>query len=112
AHNGAALVAGIVALTGIQVHIISGTQESILIHQGVKASFAIGPERALIMDIGGGSVEFIISDTQKSLWQNSFEIGVQRLLERFDEAKLLSAEDIIGLQAYLEENLQPLLHAL
>jgi exopolyphosphatase/guanosine-5'-triphosphate,3'-diphosphate pyrophosphatase len=112
AHNGPSLVAGILELTGIQVHIISGNQESILIHQGVKASFAIGPARALIMDIGGGSVEFIISDKQEALWQTSFEIGVQRLLERFNENKLISAEAITRLHAYLEVHLQPLFQAL
>ena len=43
----------------------------------------IGEENQLVMDIGGGSVEFIIGNNEELLWKQSFEIGAQRLLDQF-----------------------------
>ena len=37
----------------------------------------------LIMDIGGGSIEFIITKGTQPLWMKSFEIGGQRMMEKF-----------------------------
>src|SRR5437868_7737104 len=47
---------------GIQVEIISGIEESRLIHAGVQAVWPHPDERLLIIDIGGGSAEAIISE--------------------------------------------------
>jgi exopolyphosphatase / guanosine-5'-triphosphate,3'-diphosphate pyrophosphatase len=112
ATNRAELIARIQEQTGITVNIISGTQEAMLIYAGVKETQAIGSELALIMDIGGGSVEFIVCNNQKSLWEQSFEIGAQRLLDRFHRHDPILPEELIQLEKYLEETLSPLLQAI
>ena len=68
--------------TGINIEIISGEREAELIYEGVNAALAIGKEPALIMDIGGGSVEFIIATENDLLWKHSFEIGSTNMKER------------------------------
>ena len=58
---------------GIHPQIISGELEAELIYHGVKLALPFKPEKTfLIMDIGGGSVEFIISDKKKGAFCNFF----------------------------------------
>ncbi|MDQ4140147.1 MAG: phosphatase, partial [Bacteroidota bacterium] len=83
AANGAKLTAAILKQTGIEVEVISGDREAELIYYGVKLALEIGSERSLIIDIGGGSVEFIICDGDTIFWKQSFEIGAQRLMDKF-----------------------------
>ena len=70
-------------LTGIDVHIIAGNEEAMYIYECVKAALGLGEERSLIVDIGGGSVEFIIGNADEIFWMQSLETGAQRLLERY-----------------------------
>jgi exopolyphosphatase / guanosine-5'-triphosphate,3'-diphosphate pyrophosphatase len=113
ARNQEAFVAQVRAATGLQVRVISGDEEAGLIYRGVRASGALSEETALIMDIGGGSVEFIIGTAEKLLWKQSFEIGGQRLMERFmPEADSLSPAAIGRLHSYFQEQLLPLTNAI
>ena len=66
----------------IKIHLIDGQEEARLIHLGVNQAVDIGNDTALIMDIGGGSVEFIISDKLGVKWADSFPIGVAVLFKR------------------------------
>lgn len=111
ANNAAALVQQIKDKTGVAIEVISGEQEAALIYQGVKAAANVEQGHALIMDIGGGSVEFIICDAQKALWQHSFEIGAQRLLDAFHCHDPILPEELLQMEAYLEVQLQPLFGA-
>ena len=83
ARNGPAFVAEIFAQTGIQVEVIPGDREAELITKGVRQAVPLGRQPHLLMDIGGGSVEFIIADEATIFWKQSFEIGAQRLLDQF-----------------------------
>lgn len=111
ASNGNQLIDVIKRQTNIPVKIISGEQEAALIYRGVKEAVKIDQETALIMDIGGGSVEFIICDATQSLWEQSFEIGAQRLVDHFHQLDPISPDDLINMDHYLEEKLQPLFEA-
>ncbi|RZK28580.1 MAG: phosphatase, partial [Hymenobacter sp.] len=81
--NGPDLVRDILETTGIQVEVIGGEREAELIAKGIRQAVALGPEKHLLMDIGGGSVEFIIANEATIFWKQSFEIGAQRLLDKF-----------------------------
>lgn len=63
--------------THFKLLIISGEKEAQLIHEGIFASGCL-EEKRLILDIGGGSCEFIIAHKQELLWKKSFEIGMVR----------------------------------
>jgi exopolyphosphatase/guanosine-5'-triphosphate,3'-diphosphate pyrophosphatase len=108
AKNGPALAEEIKSVTGIPIRIISGDEEADLIFAGVKAALDLGNDANLVMDIGAGSVEFIIGDRQQVFWKESFEIGGQRLLEEFQKHDPITAEEIKSLDAYFEKILLPL----
>ncbi len=111
AHNGNDLVQKIKDQTGIETRIISGLQEAEYIYYGVKRALPIGKMPALIMDIGGGSIEFIIGTDSEILWKQSFEIGGQRMVEKFQKSDPITNEQITSLKGYLEENLEELFEA-
>jgi len=109
ADNGKAFVKFIKEQSGIAIQVISGIQEAHYIYRGVKQALPISSETSLIMDIGGGSVEFIICNNEEILWLHSFEIGAQRLLDKFHKHDPIEKEDIKSLHNFLELELKPLI---
>jgi len=108
--NGPALVREIAEQTGIEVEIIAGAREAELIWEGVRQAVDLGSEPQLIMDVGGGSTEFIIADHRTIFWKQSFEIGAQRLLDKFFTTPegIMEAADVAAERGYLTEKLAPL----
>lgn len=111
AKNGQALVAEIKKQTGIEIEVISGMREAELIHLGASKALDFGNEKNLIMDIGGGSIEFIIADQNKAHWMQSFEVGGQRLVEKFHRTDPIAQEEITDLFKFFDTELKPLLDA-
>ena len=97
--------------TGFDIEIINGEEEASLIYDGVKQAIDLGNKTGLIMDIGGGSVEFIICDKNKMLWKESFEIGGIRLMERFHKEDPISLQNIEELRGHLDSALHNLFMA-
>lgn len=93
--------------TSIEITIITGNEEAEFIYQGVRSAVAL-EDNSLIMDIGGGSVEFIIGNNHEILWKKSFEIGGQRLLEKFQKHDPITEEEIRNLDQYFEASLRDL----
>lgn len=112
AKNGIAVAEKIKLHTGIECKIISGEEEADYIYYGVRAAVKLGTEKSLIADIGGGSVEFIIGNQNEIFWKRSFEIGGQRLLERFQHHDPILKEELEYLNGYLSKNLEELFQAL
>ncbi|MEM9672386.1 MAG: exopolyphosphatase [Bacteroidota bacterium] len=108
AKNGQELVDSIFQKTGIRVDVISGDKEAEYIYYGVRQAVPLGSKSALIMDIGGGSVEFIICNQDEIHWKQSFEIGAQRLLDRFDIQDPITQANISDLNGYFNDRLAPL----
>lgn len=94
--------------TGIEIDIINGDREAELIHLGIDAQSFLRDQPFLIMDIGGGSTEFIVADGDKVLWKRSFEIGVQRLVTNYLDADPPTKDSLVRLHNYLDEFLEPL----
>ncbi len=107
ADNGKDFVAAVKAQTKIEIEILSGEQEAELIYEGVKLSGAID-DLSLIMDIGGGSVEFILCDTEKLIWKKSYNIGAARLMQRFFKSDPISDQDKNNILAHIQEALEDL----
>ncbi|GAB3314279.1 hypothetical protein GCM10027299_02240 [Larkinella ripae] len=97
--------------TGIVIRSISGDQEAAYIYAGVRAAGTLDEQMALVVDIGGGSVEFILGTEQRIYWKQSFEIGGQRLLERFMETDPISPTAVGRMNRYFQEQLLPLTNA-
>lgn len=111
ASNSEAITHKIFQETGIQVRVISGEEEAELIYLGVRRAMDLGSKKSLIMDIGGGSVEFIIADAKQAYYRQSFEIGAQRLLDLFHHHDPMLPTEVVRLQHYLHEKLRPLTEA-
>ncbi len=97
--------------TNIPITIIDGNQEAEYIYKGVRLGTRLGSTPSLIMDIGGGSVEFIIGNETQIFWKQSFEIGGQRLMEKFMKNDPLPESNKKKLYNYLDEQLIPLANA-
>jgi exopolyphosphatase/guanosine-5'-triphosphate,3'-diphosphate pyrophosphatase len=112
AKNGGDFLTEARARFGFEIKSISGDREAELIYNGVSLSFNFPDEPILVMDIGGGSVEFIIGVKGKILWKQSFEIGAARLLDKFKPSNPISASEISAIEMYLSESLIPLEEAM
>lgn len=70
---------------GLEISIIPGEEEAGLILDGVRQAVPFGKKPMLVMDIGGGSTEFILATDRSLMWKHSFELGTTRLFERFPD---------------------------
>lgn len=99
--NGDAFIQRVQDEIGIRARIITGVEEGRLIYLGTREVFPFGNQRALIIDIGGGSVEFIVADQRRESVVKSLKLGVRRLRERFLATLPASPEDIERANAYV-----------
>jgi len=103
AHNRAGLIDAIRRSSGLTLEIISGEQEADYVFRGVTC----GPERyhqsVLILDVGGGSTEFILGAAAQPCFRRSFPVGTVRLLETFPPADPPAAADLKRCQDWLRE---------
>ncbi|WP_299755658.1 phosphatase [uncultured Pontibacter sp.] len=111
ASNGESFVKDVFEQTNIEVEVIDGAREAELIYYGVRAAGVLNTDTSLIMDIGGGSVEFILCNQHEIFWKQSFELGAQRLMDKFFTQDPIHSESIAAEKAYLDERLQPLSEA-
>jgi len=93
AGNGGDFIAGVQRDLGIRVRVISGTEEARLIHLAAAYGVDVGSGTAVVVDIGGGSVEITVGTSARAQLARSFKIGVIRLTERFVESDPLSRRD-------------------
>jgi exopolyphosphatase/guanosine-5'-triphosphate,3'-diphosphate pyrophosphatase len=95
---------------GIQILIIDGMQEAEYIYAGIRNSL---PERwektSLVMDIGGGSVEFILFSGDEVLYRVSLELGGLRLKSLFSVDNEFDLSIIEGLNAYVTSEMAQLM---
>ncbi len=110
AENAAELIQTIWEETNIKIEVISGEQEAELIYQGVKLAAPIPAKgNALIMDIGGGSVEFILCNQEKGkLWAESFAVGAAVLYNQYPLSDPTNAIELNYLQQQLHAKLSNL----
>lgn len=111
ASNGPELVAKIKDLTNMDVNIIDGIKEARYIYEGVK--LAVPQTKSgnhIIMDIGGGSVEFIIVKNGHFHWSNSFPIGIAVLKRQFHHQDPITDKEIESINAFIDQHVQKLYH--
>jgi len=109
ADNGSEFVAEVKRKFNFNIHVISGDKEAELIYRGITESVDFKDEKGLIMDIGGGSVEFIICDNDRMYWKHSFELGMARILEKFNISDPISSKEADSIEAYYQSELNLLM---
>jgi exopolyphosphatase / guanosine-5'-triphosphate,3'-diphosphate pyrophosphatase len=80
-------------IIGISPEIISGDEEAILIYQGVHMAAKEIDKTVLVMDIGGGSTEFIIGKAADILWKKSYPLGATLLRQKFHHNEPITADE-------------------
>jgi exopolyphosphatase/guanosine-5'-triphosphate,3'-diphosphate pyrophosphatase len=92
----------------IDISVIPGDEEAGLILDGVRQAVSLGNKPTLIMDIGGGSTEFILATGKALMWKRSFELGVTRLRERIPTSDPMTLEEETRIAEHLDNLLEPL----
>lgn len=90
---------------GAAIEIISGQEEARLIHLGVQARWPQTGKRVLMIDVGGGSAEVILSDHGGLSEAFSKPLGAVRLTEVFLRADPPAPIDLHRLNEYIDEKL-------
>lgn len=92
--------------TGFLVKVIDGETEARLIFEGIKASGVLASnEYSLVVDIGGGSVEWIFCKGETASWKMSLEIGGIRLREKFHHHEPILPQEVDAIRFFLQEQL-------
>jgi exopolyphosphatase/guanosine-5'-triphosphate,3'-diphosphate pyrophosphatase len=86
---------------GLRVRVISGTEEARLIHLAAAYAVGTGADRAVTIDIGGGSTEVTLGTAARMEAGRSFKLGVIRLAERFAQNDPLSRGDVQRLERHI-----------
>ena len=86
-------------------HIISGNREAELIFKGNKLIVSADHTPYLIMDIGGGSTEFILVDDNHIILSNSYPLGVTKIYNAFNDTDPISIQAISSIESHIENQL-------
>ena len=106
AENGGEFVRAIRDETGIELTVIRGDEEARLIYLGARSSLDLSGKRALIVDIGGGSIELIVGDARQAYYTVSLKLGVLRLLEEWKPSDPITPDQRARLAEHLHRALE------
>ncbi len=107
ASNGGDLIDRIRRELKLRIKVVNAPEEARLIYLGVRHATPLD-EPTLIIDIGGGSVEFIVGDAQKAHLLESRKLGAARMTGTFVKSDPINPADQAKLLAHYDEILTPL----
>lgn len=108
APNGGEFIQRAIDEVDIKIMAIPGKMEAELIGHAVQHALNLGQQKALIMDIGGGSTEFIIADQFSFYYLDSQKIGVSRMTSDYIKSDPASKKELRSLDDAYELRLQGL----
>ena len=104
--NGGEFIQRAIDEVQIKILAIPGKTEAELIAYAVQHSLSLVNQRALIMDIGGGSTEFIVADHAEHYFLDSQKIGVSRMSADLVSSDPISKKNIQLLETEYEKALK------
>src|SRR5712691_2321677 len=110
AENGGEFLQAVAQQTGIRPKVISGTEEARLIHLAAVYGVSVPGDVAVVIDIGGGSVEVTRGAGPSVELGRSFKLGVIRLTERFVKTDPLEPRDERKLVRYIDAEIGKYVH--
>jgi exopolyphosphatase/guanosine-5'-triphosphate,3'-diphosphate pyrophosphatase len=111
ARNGKEFIDKTRELCGIEIRIIDGEREAEFIYSAIRRAVKMTSDISLIMDVGGGSTEFILANAQHIFWKGSFRIGAARLLAEFRPSDPLREKELKDMRQHLDQSLESLFEA-
>lgn len=112
ASNGNEFVMQAKKIAGIKITVIDGNEEADLIYHGNRMAVNMTNDISLIMDIGGGSTEFILANKETVFWKHSYLLGAARLLEKFKLSDPITNHETVDFKDYLKHELDSLFKAI
>lgn len=106
--NGGEFVREVKDELGLEIKVIDGNEEAQLIFEGVDLAVKFDEQPMVIMDIGGGSTEFIIANSEGVLWKKSYRLGISRVLQRIEPNDPLQNQDFENLDRIFNDELAEL----
>ncbi|MFV8225505.1 HD domain-containing protein [Christiangramia aquimixticola] len=106
AKNGGDFIHQVHSHVGIKVRAIPGKKEAELIGYAVRHSIAMDKEMVLMVDIGGGSVEFIIGNNEEFVYRNSLKQGVARMSAKFVTTDPIEKKEKKALKKHFKKKLK------
>ena len=106
--NGGEFVSNVKSELGLTINVIDGDEEAQLIYEGVDLAVKFDQQPMVVMDIGGGSTEFIIANQSGVLWKRSNKLGISRILQMLEPQDPLTQADFKNLDELFEDRLQEL----
>ena len=111
--NAAELIAAIERASGHRSEIISGEQEADWAFQGVTTDPTLADIPFLLLDVGGGSTEFILGQGDRKHFRHSFRLGTVRLLETIPHSDPPTREEFAEtrrwVRDFIEDKIRPVL---
>ena len=104
--NSGELTSAIQKAADLKVEIISGDQEAIWAFQGVTTNPDLATAPLLLLDVGGGSTEFILGQGDQKHFAHSFPLGTVRLLEKFPHGDPPSRAEFTACRDWLKKFFQ------
>jgi exopolyphosphatase/guanosine-5'-triphosphate,3'-diphosphate pyrophosphatase len=101
AKNGGSLLEEARARAGIAPRVIPAEEEGRLIYLAVKAALGLTHKPALIVDIGGGSMQLVVGDRDRLALATSAPLGALRLAEALPGSDPPSRRDIARLRRHI-----------
>ena len=105
AENGGEFIEQVRRELGIHVRVVSARDEARLIYLGVRHALDLDARPHLILDLGGGSVEFIVGDGEKPMLLESRKLGAARMTARFVKSDPVEAKELKALLAHYDMEL-------
>src|SRR3954462_2056795 len=93
---------------GLRVRVISAREEARLIYLGVRHAVDLDAKPHFIVDVGGGSVEFIVGDATKATLLESRKLGATRMTAKYVSSDPISGHDLKALLNQYDRELAPL----
>jgi exopolyphosphatase/guanosine-5'-triphosphate,3'-diphosphate pyrophosphatase len=93
--------------TGIKLEVASGDEEARFIYLGVLQSLPVYNDTILLIDIGGGSTEFLAGQKRGILYDNSLKLGAIRLTKRFFPSDEYSNGAVKECRRYIRGTMNP-----
>ncbi|HEY5909540.1 MAG TPA: hypothetical protein VJA21_02935 [Verrucomicrobiae bacterium] len=100
--NSAQLVGAIEQVSGLKPEIISGEQEAVLAFRGVNTDPLLAGKPLLLLEVGGGSTQFILGHDERRDFLQSFPIGSVRLMEKFPHSDPPQPAELAACRSWIE----------
>ncbi len=106
AKNSRTLINAVKRTADLEIEIISGEQEADWVFQGVASDHNLARHPMLLLDVGGGSTEFILGSGEQKHFCHSFPLGTVRALEKFRVSDPPKKSELATAQRWLRQFLR------